>query len=153
MAAYVEENATLTVARTDGSIKSGTISDTAVPFKFEEYGTESNGVVTLKLTLTSEDGSNSKDFTVELTRKEKSDLTNLESVKPGAQVLAATFDNNAKTVTVTVPFGYSNGGSIEIKTANDAIVTDTTISNIDADGDTFDVTSASGDVTTPWTIK
>ena len=153
LAAYVEENATLTVARTDGSIKSGTISDTAVPFKFEEYGTESNGVVTLKLTLTSEDGSNSKDFTVELTRKEKSDLTNLESVKPGAQVLAATFDNNAKTVTVTVPFGYSNGGSIEIKTANDAIVTDTTISNIDADGDTFDVTSASGDVTTPWTIK
>ena len=152
LAASVGENAKLTVPK-NGSVTSKEVIDTADDFSFKDYATEENGVVTLKLVLTSEDGSNSKNFTVELTRKEKSDLTNLESVKPGDKVLAATFDNNAKTITVTVPYGYSNDGAIEVKAANDAKVDATTISSIPAAGTTFNVTSASEDVVTPWTIK
>jgi hypothetical protein len=152
LAATVSEGAKLTIAK-NGSVTSEKVDGTEKEFKFADYATESGSVVTLTMTLTSEDGSNTKTYKVELTRVTKSDLTNLESVTPGDKVLAATFDNNAKTVTVTVPYGYSNDGSITVKTADDATVTSTTISNITDGTTTFTVSSASSDVDAEWTVK
>ncbi len=148
LAATVSENAKLTIAK-NGSVTSEEVG-AAKDFLFKDYASEADGVVTLTMTLTSEDGTNTKTYKVELTRVAKSDLTNLESVTPGDKVLAATFDNNAKEVTVTVPYGYAINGAITVKAADDATVsTPITV----ADGASFTVTSASGDVTANWTIK
>lgn len=74
------------------------------------------------MVLTSADGAATKTYKLVLTQTTKGTTTNLKSVTEGAMVIDATFDNDTKVISVTVPRGYTSGGKIALETEDNAAI-------------------------------
>ena len=161
--------ATLAVLKSD-SVTSKQVTTTAADFDFADYATEENGVVTLKLRLTSVGNKESfKDFEVKLTRTTQGTTAELESATPiqSTGLYTAEIGDNVINVTVAREAGSTAGStnpSITLKAKDNATIAGTvsgrplTAGNtvrVDkvADGETITITSESGNNTAEWTFK
>ncbi len=159
--------ATLAVLKSD-SVTSKPVTTTANTFDFADYATEENGVVTLKLRLTSVDNKESfKDFEVKLTRTTQGTTAELESATPiqSTGLYTAEIGDNVINVTVARAAGEdtTTNPSVILATKDKATI-DTNSTDVTAvtggyrvdkitNGKTITITSQSTNNTAEWTFK
>ena len=141
----------------DGVSKVTISNGTDITFSQVQKTVEGN-VITIPLTLASEDGTNSKAFKLVLTKSTQGTTTNLKSVSvpAGSQVITASMDQSAKEITVTVPREFTDtDAKITVTTEDNATVNNTnkTTDEIDLSSTTFSVKSQSGTNVATWKIN
>ena len=128
-----------------------------------EWGTEADGVVTLTLRVWSHDKTDSKDYTIELTRTTDSRVAKVESVSAGDGTYKASFVDNAGTNNIYMDvaryaMNQDEGAVLYVTPAEDGVVDNAPkdggayVINVRGDKQTFTITSQSGSVHSEYTI-
>ena len=148
---FAGDTSSFVMTQKNGVLKD-TVSDSATAtLTLNKYPDAVSGVITIPMVLTSADGAATKTYKLVLTQTTKGTTTNLKSVTEGAMVIDATFDNDTKVISVTVPRGYTSGGKIALETEDNAAISasDKTAVPIDTG---FTVTSESTGNAASWTF-
>ena len=148
---FAGDTSSFVMTQKNGVLKD-TVSDSATAtLTLNKYPDAVSGVITIPMVLTSADGAATKTYKLVLTQTTKGTTTNLKSVTAGDKVIDATFDNDTKVISVTVPRGYTSGGTIALETEDNAVIDagDKTAVSID---DGFIVTSESTGNAASWTF-
>ncbi len=130
----------------------------------DDYGDAGSTEYAITLRLTSEDKSNTADYTIQLKVVEDRTTTELNTVKiDKAADHAISASITAKIINVTAPLGYTNEASLVFTTKDGAQITaggdmtdngngTWTLATVE-DGDTVEVVSESGGNLTTYTVK
>ena len=131
-----------------------------------QWGTEADGVVTLTLRVWSNDKSDSKDYTIKLTRTTDSRVAKVESVSAGQGTYKASFVDNAGTNNIYMDVARNamaadKGAYVKVTPAEKGTVTGTGVTpngngtytvKVTGDKQTITVNSQSGSVHSEYTI-
>ena len=131
-----------------------------------EWGTEADGVVTLTLRVWSHDKTDSKDYTIKLTRTTDSRVAKVESVSAGDGTYKASFVDNAGTNNIYMDVArnamdQTHGAVLYVTPAEKGTVTGTGVTGnkdgtytveVKDDKQTITVSSQSGSVHSEYTI-
>ena len=150
---FAGDTSSFVMTQKDGVNKNTVSNGVTADLALNKYPDAVSGVITIPMVLTSADGTATKTYKLVLTQTTKGTTTNLKSVTAGDKVIDATFDNDTKVISVTVPRGYASqgkGGKIALETEDNAtIVDDKTAVSID---NGFTVTSESTGNAASWTF-
>ena len=143
----------LVAAKATSTVVETEITDnaSAEELKFADYAP--NGSMTLKLyDISSGEAKLVNTYTMNLNKTSLRTTTNLASVTPSNGVYSATFDNDAKTVSVVLARDKDGYNDTRISAVGAEGASVGTIANA-KDGATFTVTSESGNNVSVYTIK
>ena len=148
---FAGDTSSFVMTQKDGVNKNTVSNGVTADLALNKYPDAVSGVITIPMVLTSADGAATKTYKLVLTQTTKGTTTNLKSVTAGDKVIDATFDNDTKVISVTVPRGYTSGGTIALETEDNAVIDagDKTAVSID---DGFIVTSESTGNAASWTF-
>ena len=159
-----EGTASAYIVKGDTVYNANLAEGTAETIDLSQWGTEADGVVTLTLRVWSNDESNSKDYTIELTRTTDSRVAKVESVSAGKGTYKASFVDNAGTNNIYMDVARnamedgSDNAVLYVTPAEDGVVDNATKVggayeiNVKDDKQTFTITSQSGSVHSEYTI-